>query len=64
MTHSRTLFSPLIAALVMVSPGLHPAGALEARGANQYGVRPGTFFYGHPPGCLRILRAAGRLSEA
>jgi mono/diheme cytochrome c family protein len=44
MTHSRTLFSPLIAALVMVSPGLHPAGALEARGADQYGAIPARFF--------------------
>jgi hypothetical protein len=44
MTHSRTLFSPLIAALVMVSPGLHPAGALEARGVNQYGALPARFF--------------------
>jgi mono/diheme cytochrome c family protein len=44
MTHSRTLFSSLIAAIVMVSPGLHPAGALEARGVNQYGDAPARFF--------------------
>jgi hypothetical protein len=44
MTHSPTLFSPLIAALVMVSSGLHPAGALEAGGVNQYGSVPARFF--------------------
>jgi mono/diheme cytochrome c family protein len=28
----------------MVSPGLHPAGALEARGVNQYGSVPARLF--------------------
>ncbi len=44
MTHSRTLFSPLITMLVAVSLGLHTAGALEAHGATLYGVLPARFF--------------------
>jgi hypothetical protein len=44
MTHSRTLFTPLITTLVAISVGLHTAGALEARGAKQYGVLPTRFF--------------------
>jgi mono/diheme cytochrome c family protein len=43
MTHSRTLFSPLVATLVTVSLGLHTAGALETRGVKQYGALPARF---------------------
>jgi hypothetical protein len=42
MTHSRTLFSSLIA--VTATLGLHTAGALEARGAKQYDALPARFF--------------------
>ena len=44
MTHSRRLFSPLVATLVTVTLGLHTAGALEARGVEQYGALPARFF--------------------
>ena len=44
MTNSHAFFFPLIAALVMVSPGLHPVGVFEARGVNQYGAVPARFF--------------------
>jgi len=43
MTHSRRLFSPLVATLVTVTLGLHTAGALEARGVEQYGALPARF---------------------
>jgi hypothetical protein len=44
MTHSRTLFSPFITALAMVSLGPHTVGALEAPGAKQCGALPARFF--------------------
>jgi mono/diheme cytochrome c family protein len=43
MTHSRRLFSPLVATLVTVTLGLNTAGALEARGVKQYDGLPARF---------------------